>query len=640
MVSQSTGDLCGLFIEAFFFTLFFYKSFAIMGIMLTKEIQCVKDVVDRSFLPYVRKPARYIGGEINQIKKDLHRCDVRVALCFPDIYEIGMSYLGLEVLYCVLNGLEGVAAERVFSPWLEAEEVMRAKQIPLFSLESCAAVRSFDLIGFSMTNELCYTTFLNMLDLAGLEIRAADRKEDDPIVVVGGQAAQCGEPIAAFADMLVMGEGEEISVQLVELYRKIKKSGGTKREYLLQCAKDFENVYVPSFYSVAPSGSKTYLTNSHGLPNHFHSGVIQDFENAGIPEKPILPFMQTVHERVSIEIMRGCPGRCRFCQASFCRRPVRVRSVDRIVEAAEKQYAATGYDTISLLSLSTGDYPHLEALIDRLNAVFSPLHVGLSVPSLKVQKQLQLLPKMMTSVRKGGLTIAVEAASEKLRRVINKPITDEDLFAAVLAAYEAGFLKVKLYFMVGFPGETEEDIVSIADLAERLSGLRKDVDGKWADINAAVSWLVPKPHTPFGRLGQKNREYFEQARRLILDRKREKNMRYVKFKFHEIERSLLESTMGRGDRWLGNVIEWAWRNGARLDLWDEGFDFNRWQNAFAQFGLNLEQEAARGFAADEVLPWSHLGGPDDDYLQRHYHQASEIWSVAENRVQPSESQGE
>jgi radical SAM family uncharacterized protein len=590
--------------------------------MLTKQIQFVKDDVERKFLPFVRRPARYIGGEINQIKKDLNRCDVRVALCFPDIYEIGMSYLGLEVLYAVINRLDYAAVERVFAPWFEAEEIMRNSQIPLFSLESCAAVRSFDIIGFSMTNELCYTNLLNMLDLAGLEVRAADRCEDDPVVIVGGQAAQCAEPIAVFADMFVMGEGEEACVQLLDLYREIKKQGGTKSDYLRQSADRFDFVYVPKFYTVAEERtSASYITNDHGLRSHFHSAVVNDFEHAVIPESPIVPFVQTVHERVSIEIMRGCPGRCRFCQASYCRRPVRIRSVERIVEAAKKQYEATGYDTVSLLSLSTGDYPHLETLIDKLNAVFTPLHVGLSVPSLKVQKQLQLLPKMVTSVRKGGLTIAVEAASEKLRRVISKPITDEDLCSAVQAAFEAGFLKVKLYFMVGFPGETEDDIIAIADLAHRLSALRKDVDGKWADINAAVSWLVPKPHTPFGRLGQQNREYFENAKRLILDRKRRENLRFVKFKFHEIERSILESAMGRGDRRLCDLIEWAWRDGARFDLWDEGFSYSRWQQAFERHGMNLEQEASKTFEPDAVLPWSHLGGPDGDYLLKHYRQA-------------------
>jgi radical SAM superfamily enzyme YgiQ (UPF0313 family) len=373
------------------------------------------------------------------------------------------------------------------------------------------------------------------------------------------------------------------------------------------------------------AGRFSYVVpKKEGLRVHFNNAVVEDFENAPIPEKPIVPFVQTVHERVSIEIMRGCPGRCRFCQASWCRRPVRVRSVSRIVEAAKKQYEATGYDTVSLLSLSTSDYPRLEELVEAMNAVFAPLHVGLSVPSLRVQKELQLLPKMVTSVRKGGLTIAVEAASENLRQVIGKPITDEDLFDAVRAAFEAGFLRVKLYFMVGFPGETEDDILKIVELSRRISALRKDVDGKWAEVNAAVSWLVPKAHTPFGRLSQKDRGYFEQARRLILSRKHELKLRYVKFNFHPIERSILESAVGRGDRRLCEVVETAWRNGAKFDLWDDGFKFTVWQAAFAAAGLNLEQEAAKAFAPGDRTPWSHLGGPDEPVLLREYRQAMDL----------------
>jgi len=585
---------------------------------LMKDIQYVKDVVSRQLLPFVRRPGRYIGGEINQIIKDLNACDVRVALCFPDIYEIGMSYLGMEILYSILNAHNGVAAERVFAPWFDAEDLMRQKNIPLFTMESRAAVRDFDIIGFSLTNELCYTNLLNMLNLAGLAVRSENRSEDDPVVIVGGQAANCAEPINAFADMFVLGEGEEATIEIVKLYRRMKTDGASKEAFLLEAAKQFPFVYVPRFYEFGDGGLTPKIK---GLRTEFENAVVKDFENAPIPEKPIVPFVQTVHERVSIEIMRGCPGRCRFCQASFCRRPVRVRGVERILESAKQQYAATGFDTVSLLSLSTSDYPYLEELIEAMNGYFAPLHVGLSVPSLRVQKQLQLLPKMVTSVRKGGLTIAVEAAGEHLRGVINKPITDEDLCAAVSAAFEAGFLRLKLYFMVGFPGETEEDITRIVDLSSRLSALRKDVDGKFADITAAVSWLVPKPHTPFGWLGQKDRAYFENAKDLILSRKRELKLKYVKFNFHEIDRSILESAMGRGGRELCDVIETAWKNGAKFDLWDEGFDLKRWQEAFESADLNLETEAQKSFSPDDPLPWSHLGGPDTEGLLKHYHQA-------------------
>ena len=586
--------------------------------MIHKEIQSIKDVVSKGLLPFVRKPGRYLGGEVNQVVKDLNACEVRAALCFPDIYEIGMSYLGMEILYSILNKLDGVAAERVFAPWFDAEEVMREKGIPLFTMESHAQVRDFDLIGFSLTNELCYTNLLNMLDLAGLEVRSENRTEDDPIVIVGGQAANCAEPLAAFADMFVLGEGEEAAVEIVELYREMKHAGASRKEFLWEAAKKYSFVYVPKFYEMNQAGLKPTID---GLRTEFENAVVRDFENAPIPEKPIVPFVQTVHERVSIEIMRGCPGRCRFCQASFCRRPVRIRSVDRILEAAQQQYAATGFNTVSLLSLSTSDYPYLEELIDAMNAHFAPLHVGLSVPSLRVQKQLQLLPKMVTSVRKGGLTIAVEAASEHLRQVINKPITDEDLCAAVSAAFEAGFRRLKLYFMVGFPGETEEDICKIVDLSQKLSSLRQAADGKFADITAAISWLVPKAHTPFGWLGQKNRAYFENAKELILSRKRELKLRFVRFNFHEFDRSILESAMGRGGRELCQVIETAWQNGAKFDLWDEGFNLKCWQEAFEKAGLNLETEAQKSFAPDEPLPWSHLGGPDTEGLLKHYHQS-------------------
>ena len=321
--------------------------------------------------------------------------------------------------------------------------------------------------------------------------------------------------------------------------------------------------------------------------------------------------------------MRGCPGRCRFCQAGFCRRPIRYRSVDHVLEIAKQNYLATGFDTVSLLSLSTADYPDLEELVVRLQEYFQPHHVGISLPSLKVKRQLQLLPKMVTSVRKSGLTIAVEAAGEKLRKVINKPISDDDLFAGVRAAYEAGFQRLKLYFMVGFPGETEEDIAQIAELSYRLARLRKDVDGKVANINVAVSWLVPKPHTPFGWLGQKDRAYFENARDMILRQKRKLNARFLQFKFHNIENSILESAIARGDRRMANVIETAWRNGAKFDLWGECFDYNIWVEAFAEHGADADTAAQRSFAADETLPWQHLGGPEKEYLLKHFTNAIE-----------------
>lgn len=591
--------------------------------MVVKKSQSVKEQVSRQLLPMVRKPARYIGGEINQIRKDPAQIQIRVGLCFPDIYEIAMSHTGLAILYEVLNRIPTVAAERIFAPWLDAEEIMRKERIALFSLESRTAAADFDILGFSMTNELCYTNLLNMLDLAGLEVRAADRKEEDPLIIVGGQAANCAEPIAPFVDLFVLGQGEEAAVQLVQLHQSARQRGDNKQQFLRQAARSLPFVYVPALYNCSGGGSQPirFEVIEEGLPLRFEDARLDDFDNAPVPEAPIVPFVQAVHERISIEVMRGCPGRCRFCQAGYCRRPMRYRSVDRIVELAKKQYENTGFDTISLLSLSTGEYPWLEELIEKLTAWFAPLHVGLSVPSLRVGQQLKLLPQLMTSVRKGGLTIAVEAADERLRQAIRKPISDADLFAAVRSAYQAGFQKVKLYFMVGLPGETDADIVRIVDLSYELGRLRKEIDGKLASVSASVSWLVPKPHTPFQWLGQKPLEYFQRARGLLLDRRNQLRARCVQIKYHKMERSVLESAMGRGGRRLADVIETAWRSGAKFDLWDEAFDFPLWTKAFAEHGMDLCAEACRSFTPEQILPWAHLGGPKESYLLRQYQQA-------------------
>jgi radical SAM family uncharacterized protein len=576
-----------------------------------KEIMILAEQVDRQFLPYVRRPSRYISGEINQIKKDLAKCDLTVALCFPDIYEIGMSYTGLAIIYDILNNLNGVAAERVFAPWLDAEKILRDKNIPLFSLESKAALASFDIVGFSLTNELCYTNVLNMLNLGDLDIRSCRRNENDPLVIAGGGMANCCEPMADFIDIFVLGEGEEAVVELAELIKSEKQAGTLKKDVLIKAAEKFEWVYVPALYNSKLKTQNSKLSNA----------VVEDFESAPVPLKPIVPFTQAVHERVSVEIMRGCPRSCLFCQASFCRRPVRRRSIERIIEIAKACYHSTGFDTIGLLSLSTADYPDLGELVTKLNEYFQDKHVGLSVPSLRVDRQLKLLPELVTSVRKGGLTIAVEAAGERLREIVNKPLKNEDLFAAAEAAYRAGWQRLKLYFIVGLPGETEEDVRQIVGLSLQLAKLRNKIDGRTAQINVTISWLVPKPHTPFGWLAQKPKAYFEQAKQLILDEKRKLRAKMVQFKFHDIERSILESAIGRGDRRLANVIEQAWKNGAKFDLWDECFNNAIWQTAFEKFGFCLNELAERKFESDEVLPWEHLGGPDKKYLLTHLSEA-------------------
>ena len=575
------------------------------AVMRKKKLVLLNEQVEREFLPYVRKPGRYIGGEINQTKKDLTQCELAIALCFPDIYEVGMSHTGLAIIYDCLNKIDGVAAERVYAPWVDAEKVLREKKIPLYSLESKASLKSFDIVGFSLTNELCYTNVLNMLDLGGIKIRSRDRGQDEPLIIAGGGMSNCCEPIAEFVDVFLLGDGEEAVVDMAELVRAQKKIGTTKKEILSSIAKKFDWAYVPEFHT----------------GQRLRNAVVEDFDNSSVPLAPIVPFVQAVHERVSIEIMRGCPGRCRFCQASFCRRPIRYRSVERIIDIAKACYHSTGYDTVSLLSLSSADYPNLEELAAGLHAYFHDKHVGLSLPSLRVDRQLKMLPELLNSVRKGGMTIAVEAASEKLRQIINKPLKDEDLFAAVEAAYQSGWQRLKLYFMVGLPGETEEDVRRIVELSFKLAKLRKKVDGKTGQINAAVSWFVPKPHTPFGLLGQKPKSYFEQAKKIIIEEKTKFRAKFLMFKFHHINSSVLESAIGRGDRSLCNVIEAAWRDGAKFDLWDECFDYELWQKAFEKFGIDVEAAAQKQFEPDEILPWEHLGGPDKDYLLGHLENA-------------------
>jgi radical SAM family uncharacterized protein len=588
--------------------------------MTEKTIEWLAERIEREFLPYVTRPARYIGEEVNQVRKDLSACELTMALCFPDIYEIGMSNSGLAILYHILNQLDDVAAERVFSPWTDAEQVLRRKRIPLFSLESKASLRSFEVIGFSLTNELCYTNVLNVLDLAGLEVRRERRREDDPLVIAGGGMANCCEPIAPFIDLFVLGEAEQAVVELTQLLLTAGRNGLSKEQTLVQAAQQFPWVYVPQLYEFTYDDSRieSFRPLAANVPPRIENAVVEDFENAPVPAKPIVPYVEAVHERVSVEIMRGCPGRCRFCQASFCRRPVRFRSVERVLDLAKIAYAATGFDTVSLLSLSSADYPDLEGLVGKLQAYFKDKHVGLSVPSLRVDQQLKLVPKLLTSVRKSGLTIAVEAASERLREIINKPLKNSDLFAATEAAYRAGWQKLKLYFMVGLPGETLDDVRALVELCDQLAKLRRTVDGKTGTITITVSWFVPKPHTPFQWLPQSPRSYFQQARVLILDEKRRLRAKYLQFKFHHIDRSVLESAVGRADRRCADVIESAWRSGARFDLWDDVFDAPAWQAAFAAAAMDLDALAQRRFAPDDILPWDHLGGPAKSHLLTHH----------------------
>jgi len=562
------------------------------------------NLVSERLLPAVTKPAQYVGLEANARRKDPRSAELSVAMAFPDAYAIGISHLGSQVLYALLNSLDGVACDRTYCPHPDAERVMRERGVPLFAWESRCAVRDFDVLGFSLAYELCATNVLTMLDLAGVPLHAADRGDGDPLVVGGDALADSPEPLADFLDAFLPGDGERTLPPFVELVRQMKRDGASREDVLLAAAKTLPHVYAPRFYEpTGGDGLAVPRPARDDVPNVIDRAHIDTLSESPVLTAPLVPVAEGVHERVVIEIMRGCPNGCRFCQAGHTRLPVRMRSVEEIVAAAIAGVEATGFDEVSLLSLSSSDYPKLDELIERLSAELTPRRVSISLPSLRVGTQLKHLPKLTSEVRKGGLTIAPEAGSERLRRALRKNITEDDMFAGVRAAYEAGWRKVKLYFMAGLPGETNADIEAIADLCRRLSAAGKDIVGQPGAINASVSWFVPKPHTPMQWCAAAEPERLLEIRRRLRDLSRRSA---VNFRFHWVERSLLEAVIARGDRRIGEVIEAAWRAGARMDAWNEHFDYARWQAAFEQTGLDPESLSCRELPLDTPLPWSHI----------------------------------
>jgi len=583
------------------------------------------DKISHVLLPSVRSPAQYIGGEINQVRKEHHTGDVTVALAFPDTYAIGMSHLGLAILYTVLNRMDGVIAERAYCPWIDAAAVMRREGIPLFSWESRRPIREFDILGITLQHELSYSNVLYMLDLAGITLRAVDRHEDEPIVIAGGPVADSCEPVADFFDFVILGDGEEALPTVIEAYRELKANKATRRELLLELSRRFDYVYVPQLYHCSYNNEgllEACEPTDPGVSKCVRRAVVTDLDNAVYPTAPIVPFVETPHDRIAVEIMRGCPQRCAFCHAGHTKGPLRYRSIDKILDIAWQSYLNTGHDTISLLSLSTSDYPDLAELVKKIYQRFENRHVGISLPSLRVDRQLRDVPAQVTGTRREGLTIAVEAASDRLRKAIGKRVTDSDLLATIQSAYQAGWQKVKLYFMVGFPGETDDDIMGIVDLAAQISRLRRESHSHPATVNAAVSWLVPKPHTPFGWVAQQKLEYFQSAKANLIRAKRAIKGASVQLKFHHMERSILEAVFARGDRRLSSVIETAYRNGACFDSWNECFDYDCYLAAFKQHNIDPACYAHRRRSQTEPLPWDHLAGDNRKQL---YNRLQETW---------------
>ncbi len=573
----------------------------------------------RRFLNEVAVPGRYVGGEKNSIIKDPGSVSYRMALCYPDVYEIGMSHSGLSVLYHLANAYEDVLCERCFAPWPDMAKRMKDNDIPLFSLETASALKTFDMVGFSLQHELLYTNVLYMLGLAGIPFTSADRGDDYPIIAAGGFGAHAPEPMADVVDIFLPGDGEVTLPQVIDLFKQCKADGLPKKEMLKEAVKKMTFAYVPSFYRPEhdENGSLSGMTRLlDEAPRTIRPGVLEGFEQFPIPAAPVQPGIRCVHDRITLEIMRGCTRGCRFCQAGMIKRPVRTRSPETLLKAAGKVYADTGYDEISLCSLSSSDYPHLERMMNLFNDKFAPLKVGLSLPSLRVRDNLKEIPGLAAAVRKAGITLAPEAATDRLRKKINKNTTNEDLEQGVLNAYKLGWRRVKLYFMIGLPGETEKDVLAIAHMAKRISMLRKRVSQGPAHVNVSVSTFVPKAHTPFQWCPMSSKEEIKEKHGILLGAGLPK---HVRLRFHDASMSFVEGVLARGGRDLYPVIEAAFKNGCCFDAWKDHFSEALWDKAFEEAGIDPKPDLHRERMPKELFPWDHIDpGPSRNFLRNEY----------------------